>query len=244
MPWFDIHSWKKEIKELSSSHLFLSSESVSYQNWKRGFGKYRRLSPCISKLTVSWERSTARRHNPTLPRGPVPEWSPDLLVPEWSQLWLYAAVTQIFTDWISLKRFNIIIFFIFLEFSHQTMAILHQIVFACLLSSTFKLCAGKPTPNPNQVATLYRNLYDLLSETNNASKLMVKFAKLTYYRYKGILLGTKTLIESMTSLHPGNEWRISRICHAWLKAFCYRGEVVRATNCCKLNWENVARIIT
>ena len=85
------------------------------------------------------------------------------------------------------------------------MAILHQIVFACLLSSTFKLCAGKPTPNPNQVATLYRNLYDLLSETNNASKLMVKYAKRTYYRYKGILLGTKTLIESMTSLHPGNE---------------------------------------
>ena len=82
------------------------------------------------------------------------------------------------------------------------MAILHQIVFACLLSSTFKLCTGKPTPTKlNPVATLYRNLYDLLSETNNASKLMVKFTKLTYYINKDILLGAKTLTESMMSLY-------------------------------------------
>ena len=34
-----IYSWEKEIKELSLSHLFLSPESMSYRNWKRGFGK-------------------------------------------------------------------------------------------------------------------------------------------------------------------------------------------------------------
>ena len=45
-----IYSWEKEIKELSLSHLFLFPESTSYQNWKRGFGKYKRLSPCTYQI--------------------------------------------------------------------------------------------------------------------------------------------------------------------------------------------------
>ena len=40
--FFDsIYSWRKKIKDLSSTHLFLSPESMSYQSWKRGFGEHR-----------------------------------------------------------------------------------------------------------------------------------------------------------------------------------------------------------
>ena len=37
-------------KELSLSYLFLSPESMSYQSWKRGFVKYRRLSRLINRI--------------------------------------------------------------------------------------------------------------------------------------------------------------------------------------------------
>ena len=45
---FDECSWEKEIEELSSSHLFQPPRSMSYQSWKRGFGKYRRRSRLIN----------------------------------------------------------------------------------------------------------------------------------------------------------------------------------------------------
>ena len=45
-----IYSRKKEIEELSLSHLFLSPKSMSYQSWKQGFGKYKRLSPCAYQI--------------------------------------------------------------------------------------------------------------------------------------------------------------------------------------------------
>ena len=46
---------RKEI-ELSLSHLFLSPESMSYQSWKRGFGKYTSdFRLVLTKSTVAWE---------------------------------------------------------------------------------------------------------------------------------------------------------------------------------------------
>ena len=49
--WFRSgYSWEKEIKELSLSYLFLSPESMSYQSWKRGFGKFRWLSRLINRI--------------------------------------------------------------------------------------------------------------------------------------------------------------------------------------------------